>query len=532
MAARKASIRRSSQSPNQALVVFLVFFILLSIGLGFWAYQNIATKKAAEDTAKKEKESKAVAEKAERYYKGQALWVKATLVSLTDAEKTELNDFLTALGTADYDKVAPEKGVLVKLIADDQKVLGWDKDKGLKSTYKKQYEEKASELKTKSNELKKAKEDLTTQMAENKRINDSYERIHKDFDSKLADKETEIEKLSKKIKDAEAKVSADISATFEKLSKANEDLNKENEKKNEQIAALQKQLDKIKNKAGGGVEVVKGEEGKRGEGESLVLNIAEGRPLWDLPRGKIVQVDPTGKKPTINLGSAQGVKPQMTFNIYSGKSSAGPTSKAFKGTLEIISVIDANTSQARLTGVWDPKGGLDESGALVSPANVAGKAIAEGDLLYNLVWGEHVAIAGHLDFLGDPTDLPAQQAQQLKTFRNFLEKRGIIVDAYVDPATGEIQGGLTSRTSYLILGTKMTGEKGEEKEAKSGIAKKVNDSINELRKKAVERGTFVISPHNFAMVMGYRMLEIDPLAYRPPLTEEPATEGNSKKIGY
>src|SRR3954451_13033178 len=57
---KKPSRRKETTSPNVVLVIFLVFFVLLSIGLGVWGYYGYAgqEKLAAEaKNAKKDKEA-------------------------------------------------------------------------------------------------------------------------------------------------------------------------------------------------------------------------------------------------------------------------------------------------------------------------------------------------------------------------------------------------------------------------------------------------------------------------------------------
>src|SRR5438093_1376025 len=70
MAAKKRSSRSrrpDSTSPNTVLVLFLVFFVLLSIGLGVWGYYGYAGQKELKDKAESAERAKNAAIKAERF---------------------------------------------------------------------------------------------------------------------------------------------------------------------------------------------------------------------------------------------------------------------------------------------------------------------------------------------------------------------------------------------------------------------------------------------------------------------------------
>src|SRR5262249_39041165 len=81
---------------------------------------------------------------------------------------------------------------------------------------------------------------------------------------------------------------------------------------------------------------------------------------------KITSMDRRGTNPYINLGSADNVKPQLTFTIHGVGLDGRPILQA-KGTLEVVNVTGPHLSQARITGVKD---------ANRDP-------ILEGDILYN-----------------------------------------------------------------------------------------------------------------------------------------------------
>src|SRR5262249_42680329 len=70
MAKKKSSRtkqRGSPTSPNTVLVLFLVFFVLLSIGLGVWGYYGYAGQKDLKDAAANAEKAKNAAFKAEAF---------------------------------------------------------------------------------------------------------------------------------------------------------------------------------------------------------------------------------------------------------------------------------------------------------------------------------------------------------------------------------------------------------------------------------------------------------------------------------
>jgi hypothetical protein len=267
----------------------------------------------------------------------------------------------------------------------------------------------------------------------------------------------------------------------------------------------------------------------------LILDISMGHPLWDTPVGRVVRVDLDARQVTINLGSAHGVTPELTFNIF-GANLAGRAEKAMKGSIEVIKVIDPGTSLCRITSMYDGEGlpiamHMQAQHRLTRESSFA---MREGDLLFNLFWGTRVAVAGYVGITGDASSNPAEQFRQMEDFMYLLKRNGAQVDAYVDLRDGKIQGAITSKTRYLIVGDDLRApgekpapeapkmpdddkdkdkdkEKKEEKEmaGKNGQPtldrnEAVNRSSLQMRKEAVERGLLLISAENFATVVGYR----------------------------
>src|SRR5438874_490761 len=110
MAARKRS-RGNPENPNTVLVIFMVFFILLSIGLGVGTYYGYAgQKKLEEDAASALKKAKAGRNRSD-YYQFQALTARAAMGPLVKDENIdEPNDWSVLMeGFEDGSKFKEEK---------------------------------------------------------------------------------------------------------------------------------------------------------------------------------------------------------------------------------------------------------------------------------------------------------------------------------------------------------------------------------------------------------------------------------------
>ncbi len=160
--------------------------------------------------------------------------------------------------------------------------------------------------------------------------------------------------------------------------------------------------------------------------------------------GRIVERKGESDTVFINLGSIQKMTPQMTFSIHS----VGADGKAFsavKGNLEVVNVFEAG-SQCRIV--------IEKN---------KNDPIQQGDVIVNPNWNpdrkRHVAIAGLIDMDGEGRN-------QLREFRQLLERQNIIVDAYLEPAgpgwvTLPDGKGTTRETNFLIIGDELLDSKAE-----------------------------------------------------------------------
>src|SRR5260370_15126580 len=156
---------------------------------------------------------------------------------------------------------------------------------------------------------------------------------------------------------------------------------------------------------------------------------------FDNPKGKIIRLDPKGEIAFVDVGSADNIKPHqsLTFAIF-GAVAGVKAGGERKGALEIVDVLGAHLSMAKITDVTDPNG----------------QPIVPGDLLINPAWSPanrtHVALAGLFDLTGEGRD-------QIDELMRTLKKEGVVIDAYLDLKDRTVKGdGITIKTDYLVLG--------------------------------------------------------------------------------
>jgi hypothetical protein len=189
---------------------------------------------------------------------------------------------------------------------------------------------------------------------------------------------------------------------------------------------------------------------------------ADGRITWVNQRLGTVSVD---------LGSADGLRPQVTFSVAaSGLEDAAEADK--KGAIEITEILGPHAARARITE--------DEPTDPLQP----------GDRIYSQVWdrGRQVGfgIAGVIDLDKDGKD-------DLERFKAIIAASGGVVDAAPD-ATGKKQGEMKVSTRYLVLGEYPN-------DARLG---ELRTSWLELEREAKALGIETIGLDEFLSLMGWR----------------------------
>lgn len=537
MAALKKS-KKAGSSP--AMAITLTFFVLLSIGLGVAVYFIAQGKDELRKKAVDADNAKAAFITAEKYQRfmtwDMALAAGHKLPPEYKKNYKEYRDYFYDVynkkgigkffgGSEDYAKAPDFYNI-------------WDFDTVEKNKtnlaytegeYVKNYQVQIAAIIAEKDKVEKA---LKAEIADLHKVKIAYDTVLKSEDvywtKVLAALKTEFEKTSPALRDA----SAMFDTLRDKVNKAEEAkreaekiAGEEKERLERVIAELRRDLKTaLSDRPEGGAPAGGGAK----DLHALVLDISTFRPLWDRPLGKITSLDLTKRMVYVQRNSRNApfpFKKGLTFLVFAAGADEG-ASGVLKGSVEVVNDLSENTFACRITSFYDiDRGEIN----LADPAKILGirsarNALKEGDLIFNMTFGTRVALAGVYDLNGDPAASPEEQRRQLEATIASLERKGVKVDAWIDPITGSVKGeGISAKTRFLIRGDDFEGTagapmgmpKGEMKEGepKEGEMKEegaigdraavLKSSFTLLRKQAIENGLFIISRSNFNVVTGH-----------------------------
>jgi hypothetical protein len=252
----------------------------------------------------------------------------------------------------------------------------------------------------------------------------------RDLKESLLAVETQKEKQLQEYQQKMEQTAADAAAEKNKFDTQYAQINTEKDRISQEMQKLQDQFDE-KEKEFAQLKASLEQEIRKLEGS--IVKLREGLPEVDKfaqpADGRITWVNQRHGLVWIDLGSDDGIRPQVTFSV-SNALDADPEKAEKKGSIEVLRVIDAHMSEARIT------------------EDSATNPLIPGDQIYSQVWdrGRKVGfgIAGFIDFDGDgKSDL-----EQLK--RVIAASNGR-VDASPDE-TGAKQGEMQIDTRFLVLG--------------------------------------------------------------------------------
>jgi predicted nuclease with TOPRIM domain len=291
-----------------------------------------------------------------------------------------------------------------------------------------------------------------------------------------------MDELEKALNDRTKKYSTDVAGNRQEIDKLTTQIDELNAKNRR----LKEDIDRL-----------------AGERDSLLAKVKAPDPLrYEEPQGKILRTLPNDIV-EIDLGSSALFTPGLTFEVepmdypekgrqsrlreYREADDRGvmKTKVEFfpKASIEVIEVLGPALSRARITQQYDK----------------IREAVLPGDLLYNVAWkrgvGEHVALLGVFDVNGDGTD-------DVEAVERDLRRMGINVDAVFDLRTGAWRGRLTNRTRYVVEGYHIPVSANDPHQAaKAALISKMGAAREEARTKAIQ----IVNFRDFFGRTGYRV---------------------------
>jgi hypothetical protein len=473
MAKSRASQRKQGQPESKrALIIFLVFFILTTIGGGLFGYQGYMADQGKDDKIKQEVAKSKGLDDQSTFYEYQALLYRRYLgQTLPDDKKARLD-------TLDRQfKEATESWASFK-DKDDLKAVVIDLDKRLKFASPEKPPRNFDEaLKDQIRAAEAAKADIKPFI------------VQKDDDKKRADTavremQTDKETYTKNLKDLAKKLEDDQKGLVdqkESLKKLLEQAQADKEKVALELAEVKKkaQMDLVK-KDKDIADLAKRAELLEIEVNKVKFKDIEVPDLQMRSVGRVV--DRKGESAFINLGLVQRMTPQVTFSIHAAGPDGQPLPQS-KGSVEVVNVFETGSQ-----------------GKILLEKN-KNDPIQQGDLIVNPNWNpdrrKHVAIAGLVDLTGEGRN-------QMREFRQVLERQGVIVDAFLEPQDNNwvVSGkGISRETNFLIMGEDLPDTKGADA---SGASKNLQDKNAELVKQARQNGVFIVSLRNYLDMIGYQ----------------------------
>lgn len=203
------------------------------------------------------------------------------------------------------------------------------------------------------------------------------------------------------------------------------------------------------------------------------------RPNFEVPDGKVVSVSQRTGRAWIDLGSADGLRRQVTFSVYPagtvGVGDPEDLEKKIKGSLVVTEVLDEHLSEVRII---DPE--------LKDP-------ILSGDIIYSPIFQPgrriHVALSGMIDLNDDGRS-------DFDLVKNLLEANGGVVDAELRE-DGTLNGNITNSTRFLVIGD-------EPKPGPEGSDTDYIDNFSLLDTEANRNGALKIKVDDLLNFMGWK----------------------------
>jgi len=478
------------------LIVSLVFFVLLSIGLGVFCYiqnSDMAAKDAAVESAKKDRATaQALAKDAEltaavlRTYIGIPEGDDQTKIATEVKEGDKAATALKQVNDLTAKQLGVDPGNLWAPEFDDKKMLKPPtRPGGLVGVV------------TASASARNA---IVTEMTARKK---DYEQAREDMKAKQDAYEKDAAEMRKVTQEAPNQFKNQLTVANKRADDQNKVYVSEISKARNDEQGLKDEKQRLE------VELKRAEDRVkelRGDISTLQSKVKAKEDVFqfDDPQGKVTR-RVSDDVVEIDLGSAALVRPGLTFTVLpidfpeKGRQSRMrqirmPDDRGHyhsverfvpKADVEVIEVLGPNLSRARIV-----------TGTESDPIR---ERVMTGDLLYNAVWrkgtADHVALVGIFDTNGDGID-------DLEAVVRDLTRMGIPVDAYYDMRKRAWVGRISEQTRYVVQGAiPLVSAADPNREAKSTLIGGINQALTDARQK----GLSVVDFRDFFPRMGYKI---------------------------
>lgn len=494
---------KGGKESNQGLVIVLVFFILATIGLGVGTYYGFADQDKLKADKKKADGDRKKADDERDFYRFEANLLRAYLGIPVEGKaleelaqnkaKFDSNQFGGGLSDERKKELEELRSKLVKDTFEGKRAMAWDANKNQPViTYEAMLDGALARVKQLEDSLKTAEAERAKAEKKAADAEDLQKKDRLSFEAELAKRKTEHEDSIKSYQATIKKLNEDFDAASKKKDPEKQNLLEEKEKIRKEKLVLEKEMKDLKDK----MDVL----------ESKLARREEMKPIDIKPRGQIVAVHGSGNKAYINLGSASGVKPQVTFSVF-GLAPNGKPKERSKGSVEVVNVINERMSEVVITRMYDPEDKGDVVTGRRTPIEIKSAKnvdpIVKGDVLINPAWKPdektHIAITGVVDLQRGGYD-------NIQVFMRALEKQNIILDAYLDTRDMSIKGpGITHKTDFLIIGNQPSSLDPSPEAQKRAL--EISKKMEEMRLQALKYGVTNIKLSKFLDETGYRLMK-------------------------
>ena len=462
--------KKAKSESKQGLVITLVFFILMTIGLGVAAYYGFADQEASAKAVKEAKDKEKVFQAKRNYFRAQAYVYRAMIgFPSTVATAEELNLAKEQLDKGSLGKGAKDQKEVQDLVNDKLgKRIGWDPaGKKPLTTYEDLLVKKANDYES----VAKTNTELVAQLAvaakKLKDAEDLQKDAQKNYDAELVKiKQAAKDELDKnrttldELRNEIVKLGGDKETLMKKVADEVTLVKKDIGTKDKDIRKLKERLARARRKS------------PRETGPGRPRRRRQCADDW-----KIIRMDPRGTMPYINLGSRDLVKPRTVVQHPQpgSRRPAEPDAEGDPGG-------GRHPERPPVAGAdhvgQGPRPRPDHPGRhplqpAVEPDTEEARG-GGGSYWWTCRAGQHDPEAGLQDFLRRPG-----------------ARKNVIVDAWMDPRDNyKVKGtGINVSTDYLVVAENLDAFDGRDR---GGDSKKVDDIIKDMKNQAKEYGVQVI----------------------------------------